>query len=57
MNDHDGPDIAQAFYEKLFEGQTIDVDAIPRALDAAVKQLRDVGVPPERWATFMHVGA
>jgi hypothetical protein len=57
MRDEDGPAVAQAFYEKLFEGTIIENDAIPRALDDAVRKLRDDGVSPERWATFMHIGA
>jgi hypothetical protein len=57
MRDDDGPLIAQAFYEKLFEGKTITADTIPYALDHAVRKLRESGAPVERWATFIHVGA
>jgi hypothetical protein len=57
MGDEDGPDVARLFYEKLFEAGTIDVDAVPRALDYAVTSLRRRGVSPERWATFIHMGA
>lgn len=57
MNDADGPTIAKSFYEKLFENETVSNDAIPRALDYAARQLREQGVPPGRWATFLHVGA
>jgi hypothetical protein len=59
MRDEDGPVVAKAFYEKLFEGDTITADAIPRALDHAVRKLRhsEKGVSIERWATFIHVGA
>jgi hypothetical protein len=56
MNDIDGPFIAKHFYEKLFRKETIDVDAIPYALDYAVTKLRKSGAPPERWATFIHMG-
>jgi hypothetical protein len=57
MNDQDGPFIAERFYEKVFESETIDVDTIAYALDHAVGELRGSGAPPERWATFIHMGA
>jgi hypothetical protein len=57
MRDSDGPAIAETFYSKLFESEVVDANAIPRALDHAVRLLRESGAPPERWATFMHVGA
>jgi hypothetical protein len=57
MRDEDGPVISKAFYEKLFEADTITADAISRALDHAVRKLRESGAPVGRWATFIHVGA
>jgi hypothetical protein len=57
MGDEDGPYVAKRFYEKLFESESIDVDAVPYALDNAVTALRMNGAPPERWATFIHMGA
>jgi hypothetical protein len=57
MSDQDGPVVAKAFYEKLLEGETITADAIPYALDHAVRKLRESGAPIGRWATFIHVGA
>jgi hypothetical protein len=57
MNDGDGPTVAESFYSTLFQSEVISPDAIPRALDDAVRVLRESGAPPERWATFMHVGA
>jgi hypothetical protein len=57
MRDADGPTIAQLFYDKLFKNETISNDDIPRALDHAVRGLRERKVPLEGWATFMHVGA
>jgi hypothetical protein len=57
MNDVDGPLVAEMFSEKLFAEETITLDAIPYALDYAVGELRKSGVPPERWATFIHMGA
>jgi hypothetical protein len=57
MNDADGPYVAKRFYNKLLENGTIDVHSIPYALDHAVAALRAGGAPPERWATFIHMGA
>jgi hypothetical protein len=57
MRDVDGPMVAELFYGKLFENESISNDAIAHALDHAVRGLRGRGVPPEGWATFMHVGA
>jgi hypothetical protein len=57
MNDTDGPYVAKAFYEKLFAHNTIDADSIAYALDYAIRELRKSGVPLERWATFVHIGA
>jgi hypothetical protein len=57
MNDADGPFITKRFYETLFGGETITVDDIAYALDDAVGALRKSGAAPERWATFVHLGA
>jgi hypothetical protein len=57
MNDIDGPLIAELFYNRLFAEDVITLDAIPYALDYAVAELRKTGVSPERWATFIHMGA
>jgi hypothetical protein len=57
MRDDDGPFISKHFYEKLFESGTIDVDTVAYALDHAVVALRDSKASPERWATFVHMGA
>jgi hypothetical protein len=57
MNDADGPQIAKLFYEKLFSEDIITLDSVPYALDHAVSELRASGVPPERWAPFVHIGA
>jgi hypothetical protein len=57
MGDVDGPFVTKHFYKKLFESGTVDVDAVAYALDHAVTELRKSGVPPERWATFIHMGA
>jgi hypothetical protein len=57
MNDADGPRVAKLFYERLFAEEVITIDTIPYALDYAVAELRKSGAPPERWATFIHMGA
>jgi hypothetical protein len=57
MSDEDGPYVARQFYNKLFEGGVINIDSVPYALDHAVAALRKRGVPVERWATFIHMGA
>jgi hypothetical protein len=57
MNDADGPGVAKLFYERLFAEEIITLHAIPHALDYAVGELRKRGAPPERWATFIHMGA
>jgi hypothetical protein len=57
MGDEDGPFIAEHFYKKMLNDKAIDFDAIPYALDHAVSELRKKGVPAERWATFIHMGA
>jgi hypothetical protein len=57
MVDSDGPLVAKLFYEGLFARESITAGDIPYALDDAVAQLRKAGVPPERWATFVHIGA
>jgi hypothetical protein len=57
MNDADGPFVARIVYEQILSLDKINADAVPYALDAAVAELRRKGVPPERWATFIHMGA
>jgi hypothetical protein len=56
MSDEDGPKVAKAMYERLFEKNQLDLDDIPYALDGAVRALRDGGVPAKRWALYMHMG-
>jgi hypothetical protein len=57
MSDEDGPYVAKRFYDKLFEKKQIEPADVPYALDHAVRAFRDTGAPPERWATFVHMGA
>ena len=53
MSDIDGPLVAGHIYDQIFsgEGEYLDPNVIPYALDEAVQRLRANRVPPSRWAT------
>lgn len=53
----DGPFVAKTVYEELWKNGALEADNVPFALDAAVAKLRRRGVPPARWAPFIHIGA
>jgi hypothetical protein len=59
MGDIDGPLVAETVYKQLFAGDSeyLNLDVIPHALDDAVRILRDMGLPPSRWAPYVHIGA
>jgi hypothetical protein len=59
MGDIDGPLVANHVYRELFngEGDLLDPETIPYALDAAVAALRASGLSPARWACYVHIGA
>ncbi len=57
MNDEDGPVVAKIVYSELMKEQFWDPDVIPFALDLAIRTLRRSGVPPYRWAPYIHMGA
>jgi hypothetical protein len=57
MNDSDGPDMAEWFYEELMSSKFIDTSTVAYALDAAVQKLRAKEPSPKRWAQFVHMGA
>jgi hypothetical protein len=57
MNDADGPEVAELVYDALFTVKSFNSDIIPYALDLSIQRLRMLGVPPSRWATFVHIGA
>jgi hypothetical protein len=57
MNDVDGPDLAQWFYEELMSNKVIDTKAVAYALDGAIQKLRAKTPSPKRWAQFIHMGA
>jgi hypothetical protein len=52
----DGPTLAKTFYQELLKNDRLDLDNIAYALDEAIRQLRDGGAPPDRWAAFVHMG-
>lgn len=56
MWDKDGPFVSQTLYDALYKCENLDPDIIPYALDDAVQCLRENGQPPERWATYIHIG-
>jgi hypothetical protein len=56
MHDEDGPKLARRFYDVLFAQEAFSLDDIAYALDEAVHDLRNQGVPAQRWAPFMHMG-
>ena len=58
MDDFDGPIVAKKVYEELFHGEAeiLDPDAIPYALDSAVRKLRASGIAASRWAPYVHLG-
>jgi CHAT domain-containing protein len=58
MGDVDGPIVAETVYLELFagDGDILDFDLVPYALDAAVRKLRAQGLEPSRWAPYIHMG-
>jgi hypothetical protein len=56
MDDLDGPFIAERVYTAVFRDGRLDLSAVPYALDAAIRELRETGADPSRWATYVHIG-
>ena len=58
MDDSHGPVVAKFIYEELFRDrvEVLDPDAIPYALDLAVRSLRAKGLAASRWAPYVHLG-
>ncbi|KZP26252.1 hypothetical protein FIBSPDRAFT_928698 [Athelia psychrophila] len=58
MTDEDGPHVAKHVYTQLLAPKHgyLDPEVIPYALDEAVRDLREKGLPPERWSLFIHFG-
>jgi hypothetical protein len=58
MDDIDGPLVAKMVYQRLFAGEAVNIDpeVVPHALDDAVRALKSLGLPPSRWACYVHIG-
>ncbi|KAJ7264632.1 CHAT domain-containing protein, partial [Mycena rebaudengoi] len=57
MMDEDGPVVAETVYSHLLGGgHRPQASDAAKALQLAVRKLRDAGVPYERWVPFIHLG-
>ncbi|KZS99797.1 uncharacterized protein LAESUDRAFT_70512 [Laetiporus sulphureus 93-53] len=56
ISDADAPKLAEEFYRQLFQSGSVDFNDTAQCLHDAVKQCRLSGVPPLRWAPFIHMG-
>ncbi|KAJ6587524.1 CHAT domain-containing protein, partial [Mycena vulgaris] len=57
MCDKDGPVVAEVVYGHLFGGdKRPQASDAAKALQLAVRNLRETGVPYERWVPFIHLG-
>jgi hypothetical protein len=56
MDDIDGPFMADRIYRRIFHDGQLDLAAVAYAVDDAVRELRESGAPPVRWATYVHFG-
>lgn len=58
MDDVDGPVVAKAVYSELYSSgkELWEPDAVPFALDTAVRELRAKGITASRWAPYVHLG-
>jgi CHAT domain-containing protein len=57
MCDKDGPVVAEAVYGHLFAGdKRPQTSNAAKALQLAVQNLCEAGVPYERWVPFIHIG-
>ncbi|KAJ7264606.1 CHAT domain-containing protein [Mycena rebaudengoi] len=57
MMDEDGPVVAETVYSHLFgSGNRPRASDAAKALQLAVRRLREAGVPYERWVPFIHLG-
>jgi hypothetical protein len=58
MADDDGPVLAQNFYKHMFKKKgPVDCGDAAEGLAKAIRALRRMGVPFERWINFVHYGA
>ncbi|KAJ7277675.1 hypothetical protein C8J57DRAFT_1307501 [Mycena rebaudengoi] len=57
MMDEDGPVVAETVYSHLLgSGHRPRASDAAKALQLAVRRLRDAGVPYEHWVPFIHLG-
>ncbi|KAJ7263845.1 CHAT domain-containing protein [Mycena rebaudengoi] len=57
MMDEDGPVVAETVYSHLLgSGQRPQASEAAKALQLAVRKMRDAGMPYERWVPFIHLG-
>jgi hypothetical protein len=56
MDDIDGPFMAERIYKRIFHDGRLDMGVVSYAVDDAVRELRESGVPANRWATYVHFG-
>ena len=58
MGDVDGPIVAKTVYEELYRDgvEVLNPDAIPYALDLAVRKLQAKGLATSRWAPYVQIG-
>ncbi|KAJ7272341.1 CHAT domain-containing protein, partial [Mycena rebaudengoi] len=57
MMDEDGPAVAETVYSHLLgSGKRPRASEAAKALQLAVRKMRDAGVPHERWVPFIHLG-
>ncbi|KAJ6626068.1 CHAT domain-containing protein [Mycena sp. CBHHK59/15] len=57
MLDRDGPVVAEAVYSYLFgNGRKPDATDAAKALQLAIRKMRNDGIPYERWVPFIHIG-
>jgi CHAT domain-containing protein len=57
IDDNDGPLIAEAFYTHLFaDGRKPQAIDAAEALQIAVREMREKGLPCRRWAPLVHMG-
>jgi CHAT domain-containing protein len=57
MRDADGPLLAENVYTDLFQkGQRPLASNAAKALQRAVRKIREAGVPCQRWVPFIHMG-
>jgi hypothetical protein len=57
MNGIDSSFVAARIYKRIFRDGKLDLNAVPYAVDAALRGLQEMGAEPSRWAAYVHVGA